>query len=249
LSPASDKPRLDSHLVALGLAPSRQRARAYVMAGRVLINGQPANKAGTPVPPGAKVELKGPKTPFVSRGGLKLAHGLDHFGLDPRGLTCLDVGASTGGFTDCLLKRGAAQVICVDVGYGQLHWDLRQDERVRVVERCNARYLTEDETGGAVDAAVLDVSFISLTLILPRVEALIRPGGWLAALVKPQFEVGKGQVGKGGVVRDPDLRQTAVDKVVDHLEGLGLVFLGATPSPILGPKGNQEFLVAARTRG
>jgi len=219
------------------------------MAGRVLINGQPANKAGTPVPPGAKVELKGPKAPFVSRGGLKLAHGLDHFGLDPKGLTCLDVGASTGGFTDCLLKRGATRVICVDVGYGQLHWDLRRDERVRVVERCNARYLTEDETGGAVDAAVVDVSFISLTLILPRVEALIRPGGWLAVLVKPQFEVGKGQVGKGGVVRDPGLRQAAVDKITGHLSGLGLDVLGVTPSPVLGPKGNQEFLVAARTKG
>ncbi len=241
----SSKPRLDSRLVALGLAPSRAKAQALILAGQVYVDGRPATKAAAPVADGAEVTVKSQAHPYVSRGGLKLAHGLDHFGLDPSGLTCLDIGASTGGFTDCLLQRGAARVIAVDVGYGQLDWRLRNDERVRVLERTNARYLTEEQVGGEVDAVTADVSFISLTLVLPPALALLRPGGWLAALIKPQFEVGKGQVGKGGVVRDPALRRAAVDKITAWLAERSLNVLGVTPSPILGPKGNQEFVLCA----
>jgi len=233
--------------VELGLAPSRRRAQALILAGLVLVDGAPATKAALPLPPEARITLKKTKDhPYASRGGLKLSAGLDFFSLDPRGLRCLDVGASSGGFTDCLLKRGAAQVVAVDVGYGQLAWELRQDPRVVVLERTNARYLTEERIGGPVQAAVADVSFISLTLILPAVLALIVPGGWLAALIKPQFEVGKGRVGKGGVVRDPELKAEAVEKIVGFLEEAGATVLGTCPSPVLGPKGNEEFLVGAR---
>jgi len=245
LPPASARSRLDSLLVSSGLAPSRHRAQALILAGRVLVDGQVVTKAAAPVAAGARLEVKGPDHPYVSRGGLKLAHGLDHFGLDPGGLTCLDVGASSGGFTDCLLQRGAAGVVAVDVGYGQLDWGLRNDPRVRLLERTNARYLTLDQIGGPVEAAVMDVSFISLSLILPAVIPLVRPGGWLVALIKPQFEAGRGQVGKGGVVRDQAVRRATVEKIEACARGLGLGLLGVTPSPILGPKGNQEFLLAA----
>lgn len=177
---------------------------------------------------------------------MKLAHGLDYFAFDPKGLRCLDVGASTGGFTDCLLQRGAVGVTAVDVGYGQLDWKLRNDPRVNVVERTNARYLDPALVEGPVEAAVCDVSFISLTLILPPLLDLLLDGGWLAALVKPQFEVGRDKVGKGGVVRDPVFRAEAVEKISSFLEMSGMTVLGAVPSPIKGPKGNQEFIVGAR---
>jgi len=245
LPPASARSRLDSLLVSSGLAPSRQRAQALILAGQVLVDGQVVTKAAAPVAAEARLEVKGPDHPYASRGGLKLAHGLDHFGLDPKGLTCLDAGASSGGFTDCLLQRGAAGVVAVDVGYGQLAWSLRNDPRVKLLERTNARYLTLERIGGPVEAAVMDVSFISLSLILPAVVPLVRPGGWLVVLIKPQFEAGRGQVGKGGVVRDQAVRRAAVEKIEACARGLGLRLLGVTPSPILGPKGNQEFLLAA----
>lgn len=243
------KQRLDNRLVELGLAESRSKAQALIMAGAVKVGDRPAAKPAQTVTAESVISVKTKEHPYVSRGGIKLAHGLDHFGLDPTGLTILDVGASTGGFTDCLLQRGAARVIAVDVGYGQLDWKLRTDERVTVMERTNARYLTEADIGGRVEAIVSDVSFISLSLALAPAAGLIAPGGWLTALIKPQFEVGKGQVGKGGVVRDPALHQAAIDKITAWLEQTGWAVRGVTPSPILGPKGNREFLVCATMSG
>lgn len=232
-------------MVELGLAPSRARAQALIMAAKVLVDGQPVTKAAHPVPPQADIELKEKDHPFVSRGGLKLVHGLDHFGLDPSGLRCLDVGASTGGFTDCLLQNGAGHVVAVDVGYGQLDWRLREDDRVTVLERTNGRHLAPEMIGGPVKAAVTDVSFISLTLILPPMLRALEPDGWLIALIKPQFEAGREQVGKGGVVRDPAVHQAVQEKILNFLEEAGVRVLGLTPSPIKGPKGNREFLIAA----
>ncbi len=241
--------RLDQELVARGLAPSRSRAQALILAGLVRVEGQPAAKAGQLIPPSAQIEVSGPEHPYVSRGGVKLAGALDHFGLEVEGLNCLDVGASTGGFTDCLLQRGAAAVTCVDVGYGQLAWKLRQDPRVTLFERTNARDLPPGLAPGPFGLIVVDVSFISLTLVLPPLILHLGPGGWLLPMVKPQFEAGREAVGAGGVVRDPALRQAAVDKVAACLEGLGLRVLGRAASPILGPKGNQEFFVLARKAG
>ncbi len=243
------KQRLDQRLVADGLAPSRSRAQALIMAGKVRVNGRPVAKSGAPVDPAAVVELAGPDHPYVSRGGVKLAGALDHFQLDPAGMDCLDVGASTGGFTDCLLQRGAARVTAVDVGYGQLAWKLRSAPRVTVYERVNARHLPPQVAPGPFDLVVADVSFISLTLVIPNLVTRLGPGGRLLCLVKPQFEAGRHQVGKGGVVRDPAVRQEAVDKVTRHIEGLGLAVQGHCPSPITGPAGNQEFFVLARRGG
>ena len=228
------------------MAPSRHRAQALILAGAVLVDGAPATKAALQVADDQEVSLKQKDHPFVSRGGLKLAHGLDHFGFDPAGLCCLDLGASTGGFTDCLLQRGAARVTAVDVGYGQLDWKLRNDPRVVVLERTNARFLEPGMVEGPVQALVCDASFISLTLILPPSLELLEPGGWLAVLVKPQFEVGREKVGKGGVVRDPALRAEAVDKIAAFLKERGLTLLGSVPSPVKGPKGNQEYILGAR---
>ena len=219
------------------------------MAGQVLVSGAPAQKAALQVSPEDEVSLKEKDHPYVSRGGLKLAHGLDHFSLDPKGLCCLDIGASTGGFTDVLLQRGAARVVAVDVGYGQLDWKLRNDPRVAVLERTNARYLEPDQVRGPVQAVVSDASFISLTLVLPPALGMLEPGGWLAALVKPQFEVGREKVGKGGVVRDQADRDWAVDKIRSFAERSGLRVMGAVPSPIKGPKGNQEYILAAIKNG
>lgn len=235
--------RLDRLLVERGLASARERARALILAGQVLVNGAPVDKAGALVPAGARITLKAPELPYVSRGGLKLAAALEHFGLEVRGVVALDVGASTGGFTDCLLQHGAARVYDVDVGYGQLAWRLRQDPRVVVLERTNIRHLPREAIPEAVDLAVVDVSFISLKLVLPQVLAFLRPGGAILALVKPQFEVGRGQVGKGGVVREPRLQLQAVAEIQSFAQGLGLTVVGVMPSPILGPKGNQEYLL------
>ncbi len=240
------KLRLDTLLMERGLAPSRERARALILAGKVLVNGQVVSKAGAPVAAEAAVSLKEPDIPYVSRGGVKLAAALRDFGLNVAGKVALDVGASTGGFTDCLLQAGAARVYAVDVGYGQLDWRLRQDPRVISRERLNARYLTADALPEPVEVAVIDVSFISLKLILPPVSALVKPGGEIIVLVKPQFEVGKGQVGKGGVVRDPAVQLQAVAEVTAAAEFLGLRAAGCLPSPILGPKGNQEYLLRLR---
>jgi 23S rRNA (cytidine1920-2'-O)/16S rRNA (cytidine1409-2'-O)-methyltransferase len=237
------KIRLDRLLVERGLAPARERAQALILAGQVLVNGAPVAKAGALVSTEAAITLKSPDQPYVSRGGLKLAAALEHFQVEVAGLVALDVGVSTGGFTDCLLQRGAARVYGVDVGYGQLAWRLRQDPRVIVLERTNIRYLPREAIPEEVDLAVADVSFISLRLVLPQVLLFLRPGGAVLALVKPQFEVGKGQVGKGGVVREQQLQLQAVAEIQAFAHTLGLEALGVMPSPILGPKGNQEYLL------
>jgi len=242
----SDSPRLDRYLAERGLAPSRSRAQGMIMAGLVKIDGRVVSKAGYRVPPGAQVEVAGPEHPYVSRGGVKLAGALDHFGLDPRGWRCLDVGASTGGFSDCLLQRGAAHITALDVGYGQLAWKLRQDERVTVLERINVRHLPPDTAPGPFDLITADVSFISLTLVIPPLLSRLAPGGRMLLLVKPQFEAGREQVGAGGVVRDQGARQGAVDKVRRFLQEAGLRVEGVCPSPIKGPAGNQEYFLLAR---
>ena len=241
------KTRLDMLLVREGLAPSRSKAQAMIMAGKVRVNGVKVDKAGYQVPAGAKVEAQGPEHPYVSRGGLKLAGALDHFGIDPKGMHCLDVGASTGGFTDCLLQRGAASSTAVDVGYGQLAWKLRNDKRVTVHERVNVRYIPEDMALGPFDLISIDVSFISLTLVTPPLMPRLKPGGIMLPMVKPQFELDKNQVGSGGVVRNPALRLAAVDKVKDFCsQSLGLIVEGSYENPVTGPKGNHEFFILAR---
>ena len=241
------KKRLDVLLVERGLVESRARAQALVMAGLVYSDTRRLDKAGTALPEDAPLELKGQDHPWVSRGGLKLQHGLDHFGIDPTGMTCLDVGASTGGFTDVLLSRGAARIYAVDVGHGQLAWKLRQDDRVVVLERTNARHLTAEQIPDAIDLVVCDASFIGLELVLSRPLELTGPGAFLVALIKPQFEVGKERVGKGGVVRDPDLHEEVCQRIAGWLAAQpGWTVLGIDPSPILGPEGNREFLIAGR---
>jgi 23S rRNA (cytidine1920-2'-O)/16S rRNA (cytidine1409-2'-O)-methyltransferase len=242
--------RLDQRLLALGLCPSRERAQALIMAGQVEVNGQVASKAGVKVAAGADVRLRGEVMPYVSRGGLKLRHALDHFGLLPEvvGKDALDVGASTGGFTDCLLQAGAARVCAVDVGYGQLAWSLRSDPRVVALDRINARYLDPASLPFVPNLAVCDVSFISQTLILPRLVAAVGAGEHLIiTLVKPQFEVGRGQVGRGGVVRDPKLHEDCIARCLATAQELGCRALGVTTSPIMGPAGNTEFLLVLRT--
>jgi 23S rRNA (cytidine1920-2'-O)/16S rRNA (cytidine1409-2'-O)-methyltransferase len=239
---AAKRERLDVRVVELGLAESRTRAQALILAGQILVDETPVDKPGTAVSVEAIVRLRGEPLRYVSRGGLKLEHALDHFGLDPRGLDCLDLGASTGGFTDCLLQRGARRVAAVDVGYNQLAWKLRDDPRVASLERVNARNLSAGELPFQPALAVCDVSFISATLMLPRLVELLPPGAPLVILVKPQFEVGKDDVGKGGVVREPALRQGAVDKVCSAAGALGCSVVGVVQSPILGPAGNVEFL-------
>jgi 23S rRNA (cytidine1920-2'-O)/16S rRNA (cytidine1409-2'-O)-methyltransferase len=240
------KERLDKLLVDRGLAQSRERARALIMAGQVVVADHVAEKAGQLVPVAAEVRLKGEVLPYVSRGGLKLQKALDEFGVDVTGLTALDVGASTGGFTDCLLQRGAGKVMAVDVGYGQLAWKLRQDERVVNLEKTNIRYLTSDVLPEVPDIAVIDASFISLAKVLPATVRLLRDGGMIIALIKPQFEVGRGEVGKGGVVRDAGKHREVVAAIRSEAENLGLEVRGVTESPILGPKGNREFLICMR---
>jgi 23S rRNA (cytidine1920-2'-O)/16S rRNA (cytidine1409-2'-O)-methyltransferase len=245
-SPRSPRTRLDTLLVERGLAPSRERARAMILAGQVRVGDARESKAGTLVASDSTITLDEPDHPYVGRGGLKLVHALDAFGLDVTGRTALDIGASTGGFTDVLLQRGAAHVVALDVGHGQLDWRLRQDPRVTVMERVNARTLTPDsfDAGPRRFAIVtIDVSFISLRLVLPPVPALLEPAGDLVALVKPQFEAGREDVGKGGIVRDAAVHQRVVNDVVDESRRLGFVIAGLTPSPITGAEGNREFLL------
>lgn len=237
------KTRLDQLLVTQGLAKSRAQAQALIMAGRVLVAGVPVTKAGAPVPEDARITLKAPALQFVSRGGEKLAAALAHFKVNPAGKVALDAGASTGGFTHVLLLGGAAKVYAVDVGYGQLDASLRQDPRVVVRERRNLRLLPREDVPEPVDLITLDLSFISLTLILPKIREFLRPGGEVLALVKPQFEVGKGQVGKGGVVRDPARQQAAVARVAAAAAALSFQVSPAFPSPLRGPKGNQEYFL------
>lgn len=240
------KTRLDQLLVDRGLAPSRERARALILAGDVTVDGQPAGKAGTAVASDAAIVLRTPDHPWVGRGGLKLAHALDVFGIDPTGITALDIGASTGGFTDVLLQRGATRVVALDVGHNQLDWKIRNDRRVLVIEGLNARYLTPEQLPEGLrrfDLVTIDVSFISLRHILPVVPAVLAPGGHVIALVKPQFEAGKGDVGKGGIVKDERIHARVVEEIVEAARQVGLTQRGLEPSPITGAEGNREFLL------
>jgi 23S rRNA (cytidine1920-2'-O)/16S rRNA (cytidine1409-2'-O)-methyltransferase len=241
------KQRLDTMLVARGLAESRAKAQALALAGLVFSGERRLDKPGQMLAEDTPLECRGRAHPYVSRGGVKLAHALDHFAIDPAGAIALDIGASTGGFTDVLLRRGAAKVFAVDVGHGQLDWRLRQDARVVVRERCNARHLTRAEIPDAPALVVCDASFIGLATVLPASLALAAPQARLVALIKPQFEVGKGRVGKGGVVRDPALHEEVCARIEAWLASLpGWSVLGVTESPIHGPDGNVEFLIAAR---
>lgn len=248
------KVRLDKLMLERGLGASRERAQALILAGKVLVDGQKIEKAGTGVDASADIRLLGADMKYVSRGGLKLEKALDHWQIDVRDKVCLDVGTSTGGFTDCLLQRGAARVIAVDTGHGQIDFRLRQDPRVRLREKTNARYLTPEQVGEPVDLVVMDVSFISATLVLPAVVASAFPGssvarknGQIIVLVKPQFEAGRKQVGKGGIVRDPAIQTAAVDKVRQALLALGFPHTDAIESPILGGEGNREFLLHGKS--
>jgi 23S rRNA (cytidine1920-2'-O)/16S rRNA (cytidine1409-2'-O)-methyltransferase len=242
-------PRLDTVLVERGLVASRERARAMVLAGQVRVDGQPVTKAGAAIPPDADISIDVPDHPYVGRGGIKLAHALDTFGIAPAGRLALDIGASTGGFTDVLLRRGAARVVALDVGHGQLDWKLRSDPRVIVMERINARGLTPEQLPSdarAFDIATIDVSFISLRQILPVLPPLLRPAADVIALVKPQFEAGRGEVGKGGVVRDPAVQARAVEDVTAAADRVGLTRVMLVDSPITGMEGNREFLLHLR---
>lgn len=241
---AAPKTRLDVLLVARGLAESRTRAEALILAGRVTVKGVERPKPGTPVGPDVPVEVAAPEHPWVSRGGVKLAAGLDAFGVDPSGRTCLDVGASTGGFTDVLLSRGAARVFAIDVGHGQLHAKIRNDPRVVLCEGVNARLLSREDVPEACSLLVADVSFISLRLILPAAVPLLSAGADAVLLVKPQFESERGEVGRGGIVRDAEVRRRALERVVASAEALGLAHRGTIESPITGADGNVELLAA-----
>jgi 23S rRNA (cytidine1920-2'-O)/16S rRNA (cytidine1409-2'-O)-methyltransferase len=245
----SIRERLDLVLVRSGLAPSREQAARLIMAGAVRVEGKVVDKPATLVRAEASIELVRKEISYVSRGGEKLAAALDAFGIVPMDWIALDVGASTGGFTDCLLRRGAARVYAVDVGYGQLAWSLRQDRRVVVIDRQNIRYLSPDRIPEPIHIGVIDVSFISLTLVLPVVIQFLDDDAWLVALVKPQFEVGKGQVGRGGIVRDEGQRQAVLEKVVTFSQGCGLTYVSSLDSPITGLKGNREFLVGWKWGG
>jgi 23S rRNA (cytidine1920-2'-O)/16S rRNA (cytidine1409-2'-O)-methyltransferase len=241
----SPKIRLDRLLVDRGLVASRERARALILAGVVLVNEEPVDKAGTLIADGAAVRIRGEDHPYVSRGGMKLKGALDTFGIEVKGSSALDVGASTGGFTDCLLQEGARTVYAVDVGYGQIAWKLRNDPRVILFERTNIRHFSGVGVEKPVDIAVIDTSFISLRLVIPSVLQFVKEGGIILALVKPQFEVGKGEVGKKGVVRDPALHLKVVGDLAAFCAELGLSVRGTCESPLTGPEGNREFFIWA----
>ena len=243
------KERLDKLMVERGLASSRDRAAALVMSGAVSVDGRPAAKAGAMIDTASEIALAQEDHPYVSRGALKLVKGLEAFAIDPRGMTCLDIGASTGGFTDVLLSRDAKRVYAIDVGYGQLAWKLRSDARVVTLERTNVRSMDLALVPEPAELAVIDVSFISLTLVLPRIRELLQPppGKSIVALVKPQFEAGRDQVGKGGVVRDPEVRLATVEKVKTWANANGFTSGDFVESPITGPAGNVEFLLHLRT--
>ena len=238
-----EKERLDKILVDRGLVKSRERAKALIMEGRVTVCGQKAAKPGTMVASAADIALREDDIPYVGRGGLKLEAALDFFAIDPAGKVVMDIGCSTGGFTDCLLKRNAAKVYAVDVGYGQFDWSLRHDPRVVLMEKTNIRYLGREAVPGVIDLAVIDVSFISLLKVLPKAMDFLGEDGEVLALIKPQFEVGKGMVGKGGVVRDEAQRTAAVEKVREGAEETGLRTIGVFESPIQGQKGNREYFI------
>ncbi len=236
------KLRLDQLVFERGFTESRERARTTIMSGLVFVNGQRADKPGTPVPPDAVIEVRGEALPFVSRGGYKLDKALKVFPVDPAGKRCIDCGASTGGFTDVLLQHGAEKVYAVDVGYGQLAWKLRSDPRVVNLERCNLRYVTREQIPEELDLAVMDVSFISIRLVLPAVQRLLKPEADLICLIKPQFEAGREEVGKKGVVRDEAVHRAVVESIVTFAPTIGLSVVGLDYSPIRGPEGNIEYL-------
>lgn len=238
----SRKTRLDVFLVEQGLQESRQKAQAVIMSGAVFVNGQRVDKPGTPVAADAAVEVRGNPLPYVSRGGLKLEKAMSVWPIALTGKVCMDIGASTGGFTDCMLQNGAVKVYAVDVGYGQLAWKLRSDERVVCLERTNARYLTHEQISEEPDFSSIDVSFISLKLILPAVAGVLRDGGQVVALIKPQFEAGREKVGKNGVVRDPAVHREVLEHFLTHARESGFRILGLSFSPIRGPEGNIEYL-------
>ncbi|HEX9570187.1 MAG TPA: TlyA family RNA methyltransferase [Rhodospirillales bacterium] len=241
------KARVDQLLVARGLAESRSKAQALVMAGRVYSETKRLDKPGKQVDPEIPLEVRGRDHPWASRGGVKLAHGLKHFAIRAKDRVCLDIGASTGGFTDVLLSEGAAKVYAVDVGRGQLAWKLQKDPRVVVLDETNARHLTRDQVPDGIDLITCDASFIGLATVLPAALALVASGAALVALIKPQFEVGKGRVGKGGIVRDPALHREVCERIQSWLEAdMGWSVLGVTESPLAGADGNKEFLIAAR---
>ncbi|MEI6258768.1 MAG: TlyA family RNA methyltransferase [Deltaproteobacteria bacterium] len=240
---AEPKIRLDRLMVEKGLVVSRQRAQAMIMAGNVLVNRQLVEKSGHLISEASEITLKGETIPYVSRGGLKLEKALESFAVSVQGLVCLDVGASTGGFTDCLLQHGATHVYAVDVGYGQLAWQLRQDARVTAIERMNIRNMPLNMLPEPVDLVTIDVSFISLKIVVPAVMKFIKKPAWIIALIKPQFEVGKGKVGKGGVVRDPLQHESVLNELDQFFKDSGWTCLAVVPSPILGPSGNREFLI------
>jgi len=239
----AEKQRLDQLLVSKGMAPSRQRAQALIMAGKVLVNTEPINKPGTQVPIACTLAIKGDDLAYVSRGGLKLEAALKDYGVTVQNYVCLDVGASTGGFTDCLLQNGAKHVYAVDVGYGQLAWSLRQDPRVTTIERTNIRHMPISVLPQLVDLITIDTSFISLKIVIPAVLKFLKPTGQIIALIKPQFEVGKAKVGKGGVVKDKALHDEVIDILIQNIKKLNLNHRPPIPSPIKGPKGNQEYLI------
>lgn len=244
--PSTPRTRLDVRLVTEGLAASRERARALILAGRVKVDGEVVSKAGANVPDSAAIAVVEPDFPWVGRGGVKLAHALDTFRIDVTGREALDIGASTGGFTDVLLKRGARRVVALDVGHGQLEWRLREDPRVVVLEHRNARQLEPGWLPAPADVVTIDVSFISLRLILPPLPRLLAPGADIVALVKPQFEAGRDEVGRGGLVKDPAVHAAVLARVTEHAAACGLARAGMTPSPITGATGNQEFLLHLR---
>ncbi len=237
------KERLDVLLVKKGLAPSREKAKTMIMEGNVFVNNQREDKAGTNIPEDAVIEIKGNTLKYVSRGGLKLEKAMTHFGISLEDKICMDIGASTGGFTDCMLQNGAKKVYAVDVGYGQLAWKLRTDERVVCMEKTNIRYVTPEDIADVLDFASVDVSFISLAKVLPAAKELLRDEGEMVCLIKPQFEAGREKVGKKGVVRDPAVHREVIDKVITDARELGFSILHLEYSPIKGPEGNIEYLV------
>ena len=238
-----EKERLDVLLVQLGLANSRELAKAYIMAGNVYVDGQKEDKAGTKVAVNADIEVKGSQMKYVSRGGYKLEKAINEFGVQLEGKICLDIGASTGGFTDCMLQNGASKVYAIDVGYGQFAWKLRQDERVVCLEKTNVRYVTHEQVPDEGDFASIDVSFISLTKVLPAVLGVLGPNGQLVCLIKPQFEAGREKVGKKCVVRDISVHREVIEMIVNYVTGQNLGILALDFSPIKGPEGNIEYLI------
>jgi len=240
---AVKKKRLDVLVFEKGFATSRQRSSALIMSGNILVNNQLVDKPGTMIAVDADIVNKGPDIPFVSRGGFKIEKAIHELSLNVTGMLCLDVGASTGGFTDCLLQHGARRVYAIDVGYGQLDWKLRQDPRVVVIERKNVRYATKELLPEPFDLISIDVSFISLKIVIPAIKKFLKKDGKILALIKPQFEVGKNQVGKGGVVKDPKLHQSVIQELSAFFSDSGFKIGPVIPSPILGPKGNTEFII------